>query len=71
VGVPTWRGGFGVKKLLAAAACVAAALTGVQGTVWAAPTNGCRAPPPNLLPEEGLTLTGFFDFTATQQDKGN
>jgi hypothetical protein len=29
-----------VKKLLTGAACVAAALTGVQGIGWAAPTNG-------------------------------
>jgi hypothetical protein len=29
-----------MKKLLAGAACVAAALTGVQGAGWAAPING-------------------------------
>jgi hypothetical protein len=151
--VLTWQGGFGVKKLLTGAACVAAALTGVQGTAGAAPTNGpntetlvfecadatvrviikpdsnasgwdvdvqreltgiryfstaldgrfylgeLTTEPTDVDPvftsakewgnrtghegtvscsatetfstEEGLTLTGFFDFTATQQDKGN
>jgi hypothetical protein len=142
-----------MKRLLAGAACVAAALTGLAGTGWAAPTHGqntetlvleCAdatvrviikpdsgasgwdvdaqqeltgvryfstaldgrfylgAPttePIDVDPvftttkewgnrtghqgtvscsatemfstEDGQTLTGFFDFTATQQDKGN
>jgi hypothetical protein len=145
--------GVRVKKLLAGAACVAAALTGVQGIGWAAPTNGqntetlvfecadatvrviikpdsgangwdvdtereltgvryfstaldgrfylgaLTTEPTDVDPVftttkewgnrtgheatvscsasetfstgDGQTLTGFFDFTATQQDKGN
>jgi hypothetical protein len=142
-----------MKKLLASAACVAAMLSGVPGTGWAAPTNGhntetlvfecadatvrviikpdsgasgwdvdtereltgvryfstaldgrfylgaLTTEPTDVDPvftsakewgnrtgheatvscsaaemfatEDGQTLTGFFDFTATQQDKGN
>jgi hypothetical protein len=38
--------------------------TGHEGTVSCSATE-------TFSTEEGLTLTGFFDFTATQQDKGN